>query len=201
MTRRPNPNGFTLVELMVALVIFAMLATAGVALLSFAVRAQAGAAVRLDDVAATRRMSTIVANDLAQALPRVARASDGGTVRAFTGNDGTSDPLVFGYVRGGRTNPGNAARASAQRVEIRLIDHRLERWGYSAIDGDATHNDILLANQVTALAMRYRDRRGEWHPRWDNLAQDSVPAAVEMTVTREHGQPLTFDWASGTGYP
>ena len=40
---RDQESGFTLVELMVALVIFAMLSAAGVALLSFSVRAQAAA--------------------------------------------------------------------------------------------------------------------------------------------------------------
>ena len=41
-------NGFTLVEMLVSLLIFAMLAAAGVTLLSFSVRAQDVAETRLD---------------------------------------------------------------------------------------------------------------------------------------------------------
>ena len=199
MTRSRSP-GFTLVELMVALFIFALIASAGVGLLSFGVRAQEQGTAKLDEIAAVRRMSVLIAGDLAQALPRVARGADGGTVRAFTGNDGTSDSLVLGYVRAGRTNLSNAARASAQRVDIRLIDGALIRQGYDAIDGAAAHNDGVLADGVTAVAMRYRDAQGAWHPRWDNLALDSLPVAVEMTVTRTRRAPLTFDWLCGTGY-
>ena len=90
-------SGFTLIEMMVALVIFAMIAAAGVALLSFSIRAQASTAAQLDEVAGLRRSSVLLANDLAQSLPRVARGGDGAVLRAFTGNDGHSDPLVLGY--------------------------------------------------------------------------------------------------------
>lgn len=199
--KRSLEDGFTLVELMVALFIFALLAAAGVGLLSFGVRAQAQGTARLDEIATVRRMSMLMASDLAQAVPRVARGADGGSIRAFTGNDGTSDPLVLGYVRNGRSNFAGAPRASVQRVDVRLIDGQLIRQGLGTIDGVTTHSDAVLADQVTTLAMRYRDRLGEWHPRWDNVALDSLPAAVEMTVTRAHGPSLTFDWACGTPYP
>ena len=62
------PNGFTLVEVMVALMIFGMIAAAGVAILSFSVRAQATSAARLDDTAALHRTVAALSADLAQAL-------------------------------------------------------------------------------------------------------------------------------------
>ena len=194
-------RGFTLIELMVALLIFAMIAAAGVSLLSFGVRAQAAAKTRLDASASVRRMSMLMANDLAQAVPRLSRDSNGQQLRAFTGNDGRSDPLVLGYVRAGWTNPDGLVRSSVQRVDVTLVAGTLTRQGYAATDGTAAGPGTVLADQVTALALRYRDRKGEWHPRWDNVALDSLPVAVEMSVTRTGEAPLTFLWLTGPSYP
>ena len=193
----PTETGFTLIEMMIALFIFALIAGAGVALLSVGVRAQAAATTRLDDVADLRRMSVLLANDLSQIVPRTARSTNGATLRAFTGNDGTSDPLVLGYVRGGRSNLDDAPRANLQRVDIVLDGNRLERRGYAAIDGTADVKTVVLADRVTALAMRYRDAKGVWRARWDNALLDALPVAVEMTVTRANGAPLTFAFAAG----
>ena len=186
---------------MVALFIFAMLAAAGVALLSFGVRAQAAATQRLEDTADLRRFSTLLAADFAQTLPRVARAPDGRPLRAFTGNDGRSDPLVIGYVRGGWTNPQAAPRASIQRVDVTLAEGRLTRTAYPMVDGSADPAGIVLADRVEALTMRYRDRKGEWRARWDDALLDSLPAAVEMTVTRTGVPPLTLAFVAGPAYP
>jgi general secretion pathway protein J len=194
-------NGFTLIEMMVALLIFAMIAAAGVALLSFGIRAQAAATTRLDDVADVRRMSVLLANDLAQSVPRVARGADGAVLRAFSGNDGRSDPLVMGYVRGGWTNPDGKARPGIQRVDITLNQGRLERHAYAAPDGDSLVTTILLADKVTALTMRYRDKRGDWRERWDNGEIGTLPVAVEMTVTRANDPPLTLAFVAGPVYP
>ncbi len=206
----PNPspkgeglssNGFTLVELMVALFIFALLAAAGVALLSFGVRAQAAATQRLEDTADLRRFSTLLAGDIAQTLPRVARAPDGQPLRAFTGNDGQSNPLVLGYVRGGWTNPDGLARAGIQRIDVTLAEGRLTRTAYPMVDGSAAPAGIVLADRVETLTMRYRDRKGEWRPRWDNALLDSLPAAVEMTVKRTGEPPLVLAFVAGPAYP
>ena len=199
--KRPARNGFTLIELMVALLIFAMIAAAGVSLLSFGVRAQAAATQRLEDTADLRRFSTLMASDLAQAMPRVARGPDGQPIRAFTGNDGRSNPLVLGYVRGGWTNPDNAARAGIQRVDVTLVDGRLTRTAYPMVDGSVAPAGIVLADRVEQLTMRYRDRRGEWRPRWDDALLNTLPAAVEMTVKRKGEAPLVLAFVTGPAYP
>jgi general secretion pathway protein J len=194
-------GGFTLIELIVALFIFAMLAAAGVSLLSFGVRAQAAATQRLEDTADLRRFSSLLASDLAQVLPRIARGPDGQPVRAFTGNDGRSDPLVLGYVRGGWTNPDGATRAGIQRVDVTLSDGRLTRAAYPMVDGSVAPAGIVLADRVEQLTMRYRDRRGEWRPRWDNPLLDTLPAAVEMTVKRKGEPALVLAFVTGPPYP
>jgi general secretion pathway protein J len=200
-SRRSAEHGFTLVEMMVALFIFALLAGAGVTLLSVGVRAQAAATRELETTGGLRRMSVLLANDLAQIVPRMARSGDGTILRAFTGNDGSSNPLVMGYVRSGWANPDGVMRAGVQRVDLVLEQGRLERRGYRDIDGNSPAATIVLADDVATVSTRYRDDKGEWHPRWDNALLGSMPAAVELTITRAKQKPVTLAFVAGPAYP
>lgn len=199
--RRSAENGFTLVEMMVALFIFALLAAAGVTLLSVGVRAQGAATRELETTGGLRRMSVLLANDFAQIVPRMARGGDGTIIRAFTGNDGTSNPLVMGYVRGGWSNPDGVMRAGVQRVDLVLEQGRLERRGYRNVDGNSPAATIVLADNVSAVATRYRDEKGEWRPRWDNPLLETTPAAIELTITRGKQKPVTMAFVAGAAYP
>jgi general secretion pathway protein J len=193
-------NGFTLVELMVALFIFALVAAAGVGLLTFSVRSQAAATVRLDALAKVARMNALLGNDLAQVVPRVSRNRDGQSVRAFIGSDGATEGVVMGFVRAGRSNVGNQPRSSVERIDLVLDGGRLERRAYPMIDGTTAGAPTLLADNVTAVALRYRDKDG-WRPRWDVSRADAVPRAVELTVTRTGQAPLLAAFLVGTSYP
>lgn len=198
---RSTETGFTLVEMMVALFIFALLAAAGVTLLSVGVRAQAAATRELEATGGLRRMSVLLANDFAQIVPRMTRGGDGTTLRAFTGNDGSSNPLVMGYVRGGWANPDGVMRAGVQRVDLVLDHGRLERRGYRDVDGNSPAAAIVLTDNVATVSTRYRDDKGDWRPRWDNALLDSMPAAIELTITRTKQKPVTMAFVAGPSYP
>lgn len=184
MTRQ---NGFTLIEMMVALLIFGMLAAAGVSLLTFSVRAQAAASERLDSVADDQRMASLLASDLAQAVPRITRDVIGANQRAFSGTNGVGAAPVLRYVRTGWSNPEGATRASIQRVEIALDQGRLERRTYAMTDGATAGEPMVLADDVESIRLRYRER-GDWKVTWDNSDPKALPKAVELIVKRK-GQP------------
>ena len=128
-------NGFTLVELLVALTIFAMLAAAGVGLLSFSVRAQDVAGQRLKTLAEVRRAGALLTSDLAQATARVSRDEAGAARPALLGGTGQGGALVLALVRRGWGNLDDADRPSLQKVEYRLVGSRLERLAYPRVDG------------------------------------------------------------------
>ena len=182
-----DQNGFTLIEMMVALLIFAMLAAAGVSLLTFSVRAQAAATERLDAVANDQRMASLLASDLAQALPRITRDTIGANQPAFSGTNGVGTVPMLRYVRGGWTNPDGNPRASIQRVEIALDQGRLERRTYAMVDGATAGPAMVLADNVENVRLRYRDK-GVWAASWQDPAPASMPKAVELIVKRQ-GQP------------
>ena len=191
--RAAREGGFTLVELMVALLIFGMLSAAGVALLSFSVSSQAAATERLGDLSQLRRASALMAADLAQAAPRVHRDESGAVRPGFVGGDG------FALVRRGWENVDGAARSSLQRVEWRLSGTTLERQAFPLVDGAAPLPAAAMLEDVARLRLRYRDESGEWRARWDPERADALPVAVEMVVDRAGGAPLRQLFVTGTG--
>ena len=176
MTRR---QGFTLVEMMIALAIFGMLTAAGVALLGVTARTQEVSDRLLDQVGELRRSGSLLAADLAQAAPRRYRDRDGRTQRAFAGGGGDA-PMLLAFVRHG-WDAGDGG--TVQRVGYRLRDGRLERLSFRHVDGGGPAVAVAVLDGVTALRLRYRDDEGAWLDRWAPSDGVRLPAAVELVTT------------------
>jgi len=197
---RSGEQGFTLVEVIVALFIFGLLAASGVALLAFSVRAQAAATARLDDLAGERRLAALLTADFAQAVPRVSRDANGNPVAAFEGTSGASPGLVMAYTRSGWSNPDGAPRSNLQRIDIVLENGRLLRRAYTMLDGSVPGVATVLAANLESVQMRYRDKTS-WRNDWHDTRADALPRAVELTFKRK-GQPaLLHAFLVGTAYP
>jgi general secretion pathway protein J len=188
--------GFTLVEVMIALMIFGMIAAAGVALLAFSVRAQGASAVALDDTGALSRLSSILTADLAQAQDRNTRDVNGVLLPAFSG-DAAARPLLR-LVRAGWSNPDQAPRAELQKVEYRLEGDGLERIAYPALDGATALPPALLLDRVRTVQLRFR-YRGAWSDTWQGNPRAALPQAVELVVTRADSRLYRLLFLVGTG--
>lgn len=178
-------HGFTLVELLIALSIFAMLAAAGVMLLSGSVRAQGQIAAKLDDLASVQRASALLTADLAQAVPRISRTEIGTLAPAFFARSGGGAPALQ-FVRTGRGNADGAARSALQKLEYALVDGRLERRAYPLVDGSAAGAPSTVIEGVTAMQLRFRGEDGGWRGDWQVTDPTLLPRAVEMTLARGH---------------
>lgn len=177
----PREDGFTLVELLVSLVIFAVLSAAGVSLLQMSARSQAAVGERLEEVAAWRRISSLIASDLSAAVPRTTREVAGTLRPAFVGNAVNDGPLLVGFVRSGWSNLDQAARASLQKVDYRFEQGRLERVAYPALDGAEPEVPAVLADNIERFSIRYRARDG-WRSQWEALGAEPMPSAIEITI-------------------
>lgn len=191
--------GFTLIELLVSLMIFAMLAAAGVLLLGNGVSAQAQIKARLDDMAAVQRASGALAADLGQAVPRISRTEAGTLAPAFWAHSEGEGQPVMQFVRGGWDNLGDLPRPSIQKVEYWVRQGRLERRGYAQVDGAAGDEPAALLEHVESVALRFRDAQGEWREDWTPTQPDLMPRAVEMVVTRTGEPPVTLRFMVAPG--
>ncbi|MEH3047920.1 type II secretion system minor pseudopilin GspJ [Sphingomonas adhaesiva] len=194
--RRSAERGFTLVEVMIALMIFGMIAAAGVALLSFSVKAQGAGAAALEDTGALNRLSSILTADLAQAQDRPTRDIQGVRLPAFTG-DATATPMLR-LVRGGWSNPDEAPRATVQKVEYRLAAGALERVAYPALDGAPPLPPAVLLDGVQAVRLRFRFA-GAWTDTWNGNPRSALPQAVELVAVRRDGPTYRLLFLVGTG--
>src|SRR5690606_38013049 len=127
--------GFTLVEVMIALLIFALLAGAGAWVLGQSIDNRFAVQASADRGAALHRTRALLRADLAQATGRRVRGPTGRPApQAIMGPQSPGDPLLV-LARSGWSNPDGAPRASVQRVEYRLVEDRLERRVALYLDG------------------------------------------------------------------
>lgn len=198
---RSAQQGFTLIELLVALLIFALLSMAGVALLRGSVSAQGAVSDHLDRLADVQIALAAIDADLAQATVRISRTEAGTFAPAFFSQGAQSDLPILQFVRGGWSNPDGARRPSLQKVEYWWREGRIERIGYRQLDGAAAPRPAILIDGITALTLRFRDSRGEWRENWTPTQPGLLPRIVEMEITREGRAPLTMRFLVGPGEP
>lgn len=190
-------NGFTLVEVMVALFVFAILSAAGVMLLSGSVRGQGVVQTRLDGLAEVQRAASLMTADLAQAVPRISRTPAGTLAPAFFAAGGVqADPAVQ-FVRTGRDNPDQLARGAVQKLEYALVDGRLVRRGYPQVDGAAADAPRVLIEGVAAAAFRFRGADGAWSDGWRPADPVAMPRALELTLQRTAAPPVRLVFLVG----
>lgn len=187
-SRRSAQTGFTLVEMLIALLIFGMLTAAGVTLLTLTVRTQETSDRLLGELGEVRSLSALMTADFGQAAPRIWRDREGRRVAAFRGSAGNEAQLIV-LTRRGWDEESDSPHSALQRVEYGLIEGRLVRRVFAQVDGASRAVTQELLGGVSNVRLRYRDREGGWRGNWDPTDPTEMPRAVELITDDEaHGQ-------------
>lgn len=183
---RVRTRGFTLVELLVALAVFAAMAAIAQAALTAVVSTRAALDLRGKAVDATARTLAMIERDLRAVVARPVRADLGARLPALVAGEGGLELSTLG--RGGA---GDASAARLERVGYQLGQGRLERLRWPAPDrADGTRPDRApLLDGVVALRWRFLAFDGRWHARWPPAgageAVSALPRAAELTLEHE----------------
>jgi len=186
--------GFTLLELLVAMAIFALVATAGYTALQQGV----GIQERLQEKRVFwRRLESVLAlmeSDLAQARDLAPRAPSGQQVVAFRGKpepDSGREGQLFRFTRGGHTSFREGPVSPHLRIAYRIREGVLLRAAWPSVgtpsrDGD---RESQLLEEVGKLQVRYLGPSTQWRSTWPPQAASGqektpgLPRAVEVTLT------------------
>lgn len=193
-----NRAGFTLVEVLISLLIFAMLAAAGAAVLAVTVDNRFAVKAQSDRVGDLQRMRALLRADIGQATGRRARGVTGRPApQAMIGPASPTDPLLT-LTRAGWSNPGDRARPSLQRVEYSLVDGRLERRVAEQLDGARPGPPQVLYRGVRDVTVAFI-RDGEAAPAFTSTTDRPLPDAVRLTMTLDGYGPVEQLFLVGGG--
>ena len=181
-------KGFTLVEMLVALMIFGMLAGAGVVVMRSTLDNQAGVRREVDRLAAFQRLRATLKADLGQAADRRTRGPDGTPAEAaFLGGAARAGTPLLALVRRGWENPDHRPRPSLQYVEYRLDEGRLERQVRPALDGVAAAEPQVMIEGVEGAELAFYARR-QWSPAWRG---PGLPEVVRLDLRLKGLGPIS----------
>jgi general secretion pathway protein J len=181
-----NARGFTLVEMLVAMAVFSLLAVAASSLLGVSLR-NAEVFTRADT--ATRELQiarTIMRADFSQIARRPVRDAYGAPAPTiFAGGAAVAEKPILAFVRYGWDNPGGVdPRASLQYVEYAVAGEALVRRSRPYLDPtpETPVTTATLLSGVSAAQVSFLFR-GQWAETWVvATAQNALPEAIALDV-------------------
>jgi general secretion pathway protein J len=188
--------GFTLLELLVALAIFSLVAVMSYEGLKSVLNQQAATEVQADALAQLQKVYLLLQRDIEQVVPRPVRDEFGDEQPALAGDD------ALQLTRGGWSNPAGRLRSSLQRVGYAYEDRELVRYSWAVLDRaqDSEPQRQPLIGDIEEMTIRYLANNNEWQEQWPDplatedgtVATTTLPRAVEMTLDHERFGPLVW---------
>ena len=188
MARRVQ--GFTLIEVLVALAIFGVLSVLAYQALGQSLSNAELLGDRMDRLRAIQQTMRVLGKDLVQAVPRPVRNPlTGGVVGSIRTEPGTEFALEV--TRGGWPNPAGVPRGTLQRAAYKIEDGELIRIHWNVLDATLNTEPIatVLLNDVDSILFNYLAPGGEWSNQWPVFgvsgpqALRSRPQVVEVVLT------------------
>lgn len=186
---RSRAAGFTLVEILVATVILAVMGV-----MSYRAVREARVAVELttghmDRLREVQRAMNLMVGDFRTLAPRPVREQIGDGYRPSLLRDPNAVSLVE-LSRAGWPNGAGTPRGTVQRVTYRLEDRNLIRAYWNVTDPTLADPPVerRLLGQVERIEIRYLNAGREWVTQWpptggaEATRLRSRPLAVEITI-------------------
>ncbi|MCW8956588.1 MAG: type II secretion system minor pseudopilin GspJ [Gammaproteobacteria bacterium] len=188
-------HGFTLIEVLIAMAIFAILSVMAYGGLEQIMENRSQTEESLQRLRQIQLTMTKMQRDFEQLAARDGRDELGGTLPALS-TDQAADLLVQ-FTRTGWRNPAQVARSHLQRVAYKLDDDALVRisWPYVDRSQDAQAVETVLLDNVKDVSIRIMNEKQEWSTSWPNLS-NTTPAG-NSTLSRAIAIEITIklhDW-------
>ena len=187
-------RGFTLVEMLVALTIFALMSVLAYRGLSAALQTRAHLTAdnqRWRDIALTLAQ---LEQDMGQVVNRPVRGSGGLSLPALVGHAQAfgADDAQLSFSRMGMAWQ-TGVLADVQRHGYRLNNGTLEQLVWPVLDQAPRSEPAVqpLLERVRRFDLRYLDGSGNWQSRWPLPGMAALPAALEVVLELDGGVAVT----------
>jgi general secretion pathway protein J len=193
----PRGRGFTLLELLVALFIAAVMFAMGYGAITQALTSRDSLKEQQARLLELQTAVRVLEQDFMQLAPRPVRQAIGDEPAqpALLGAVPGAQPIVA-LTRGGWANPAGLQRPGLQRVAYFLEKGTLRREYWNVLDptlaSTTTKRDLMT--HVKAVTLRYLDQAHQWQEQWppgtaviqrQEWTLRQRPLAVEITLDTE----------------
>ena len=189
-------KGFTLVELLVAIFIAAVMFAVGYSALTSALDKRRDVEAKLNRIGELQTAFRILQQDVGQLAPRPLRDEQGGGILSGGGLTAVNaDPrtaVLVGWTRGGWANPAGVTRGTLQRVQYTLDGDALIRqtWPVSDVTQATKPVRRTLLKLVKSAQFRYLDSDRVLQPQWP----PATPRATAFKpVQRARFRPIAIE--------
>ena len=179
-------NGFTLLEILIALSVFAILATITSSAMFHAFNTRTRVTVQADRLNQLQLAMALIRRDTQQIVERPVRGNELHLFPAFTGQTNYIE-----FTRGGDVNPTeNTSRSTLKRIAYLCQNGRLIRRSWEALDTPirSQFQDKPLLNNLTRCHFAYLAHNQQILPEWRENAlkqdqrQETLPTAIQLIL-------------------
>ena len=184
---RAEQQGFTLLEVLIAIAIFSVVSLASFTIFDTVLRGDENSKIRSDRQNELQRAFLLMERDFTQIAKRSMRINGEAPSNSFlqTSDDSfLADEQAIAFVRNGWTNPGLLLpRSDMQRVAYRVVDETLQRLHYNFVDAVVGQEPKIrpLISQVTNLTFEFYDG-SKWQDKWSG---STLPQAIAIEIETE----------------
>ncbi len=187
---RLRQQGFTLIEIMVAVSIFAIMSVMAWGALGRSLSDAEMLTDRMDRLQAIQRSVRFITTDLSQAAPRSVRSELGDRQVPAILSSLTSE-FAIELTHGGWNNPAGLPRGSQQRSAYRLEEDKLVRYHWNVLDRTYSNEPVVtvMLDDVESLFFLFYDESGTSSETWppqNTVGSTSArirPRAIEMVLS------------------
>jgi general secretion pathway protein J len=185
--KHTSEQGFTLLEVLIAIAIFSVVSLASFTIFDTVLRGDESSKIRSDRQNELQRAFLLIERDVTQIAKRSMRINGEAPSNVFiqTADDSfLGDNQAMAFVRNGWTNPGLLLpRSDMQSVAYRLEDNTLERLHYNFVDAVVGQEPKIrpLISNVSELSFQFYDGQ-KWQEKWSG---NSLPLAIAIEIETE----------------
>jgi general secretion pathway protein J len=177
-------NGFTLLELMVAMVIFSFMSIMAYSALANVFKSNEVITEQETKLKKLQRSMMFIERDLRQLVLR-SRSSGYGQPASPSLDSGLDSEGIIEFTRAGNSNPTEQSRSSLQRIRYTVEEEKLNRLSWNFVDHiDSEPVKMLLLENVESLSFKFLDNKNNWKENWASLTE--IPKAIELTLEHKN---------------